>query len=126
MEGRGQWEYAARSAPGRGRTVFHSWLPPRVDECARSTFRRDGADVFVDQEIPLKMAILGGTIEVPSIEGEIKIRIRPGTQSGTMLRLANRGINRLHGFGKGDQYVRLLIKIPQKLTRAQKEALEGL
>lgn len=97
-----------------------------IDVKSDKVFRRDGADVFVDQEIPLKMAILGGTIEVPSIEGEIKIRIRPGTQSGTMLRLANRGINRLHGFGKGDQYVRLLIKIPQKLTRAQKEALEGL
>jgi len=97
-----------------------------IDVKSDKVFQRDGADIFVDQEIPLKMAILGGTMEVPTIEDNIKIRVRPGTQSGTMLRLANRGINKLHGFGKGDQYVRLLIKIPQKLTRAQKEALEGL
>jgi len=97
-----------------------------IDVKPDKVFKRDGTDVFVDQEIPLKMAILGGTIEVPTIGGKIKIRVRPGTQSGTMLRLASRGIHKLHGFGKGDQYIRLLVKIPQKLTHAQKEALEGL
>jgi len=116
-------------------------IPPGVDDGSRikfpdfyitidvkpdKTFQRDGTDIFVDQEIPLKMAILGGVTEVPTIDGDIKIRVRPGTQSGTTIRLANRGIRRLHGFGKGDQYVRLLVKIPEKLSRAQKEALEKL
>jgi len=72
------------------------------------------------------MAILGGTAEVPTIDGDVKLKIRPGTQPGTMIRLRGRGIKRLRGFGRGDQYVRLQVKIPEKLTRAQKEALKRL
>jgi DnaJ-class molecular chaperone len=89
-------------------------------------FRRDGADVFVDQEIPLTLAILGGTISVPTIDGELKLRVRPGTQSGTMVRLRGRGSKHLHGLGRGDQYVRLLVRIPARLTRRQREILEEL
>jgi len=95
-----------------------------IDIKSDKTFQRDGNDILVNQEIPLTMAILGGIIEVPTIDGELKLRIRPGTQSGTMVRLAGRGIKRLHGYGHGDQYVRLLVKIPEKLTRKQKEILE--
>jgi DnaJ-class molecular chaperone len=90
------------------------------------TFQRDGADVFVNHQISLTLAILGGTTTVPTIDGEVKLRIRPGTQPGTMIRLRGRGIRRLHGFGRGDQYVRLRIKIPEKLSREQKEALKKL
>jgi DnaJ-class molecular chaperone len=95
-----------------------------VDIKPDKIFQRDGVDVFVNQEIPLMTAILGGIIEVPTIDGDLKLRIRPGTQSGTMVRLAGRGIKRLHGYGHGDQYVRLLVKVPDKLTRKQKEILE--
>ena len=95
-----------------------------IDVKPDKVFQRDGVDVFVNQEIPLTTAILGGTIEVPTIDGDLKLRIRPGTQPGIMVRLAGRGIKRLHGFGRGDQYVRLLVKIPEKLTRKQKEILE--
>lgn len=95
-----------------------------IDVQSDETFQRDGADVFVNQEIPLKTAILGGTIEVPTIEGDVKLKIRPGTQPGTVIRLRGRGIKRLHGFGKGDQYIRLQVKIPEKLTREQRELIE--
>jgi len=88
------------------------------------TFQREGNDILVNQEIPLTTAILGGIIEVPTIDGELKLRVRPGTQSGTMVRLAGRGVKKLHGYGHGDQYVRLLVKIPEKLTREQKEILQ--
>jgi len=101
---------------------FDVTIEVRPDE----TFQRDGADVFVNHEISLTMAILGGTTAVPTIDGEVKLRIRPGTQPGTMIRLRNRGIRRLRGFGRGDQYVRLRIKIPEKLSREQKEALKKL
>jgi len=97
-----------------------------VDVKPDETFQRDGPDVFVNHEIPLRMAILGGTAEVPTIDGDVKLKIRPGTQPGTMIRLRGRGIKRLRGFGRGDQYVRLQVKIPEKLTRAQKEALKRL
>ena len=95
-----------------------------IDVKPDKTFKRDGADVFINQEIPLTMAILGGTIEVPTIDGDLKLRIRPGTQPDTMVRLRGRGIKRLHGYGSGDEYVRLKIKIPDRLTRRQKEILE--
>jgi len=95
-----------------------------IDIKPDKTFQREGNDILVNQEIPLMIAILGGIIEVPTIDGNLKLRVRPGTQSGTMVRLAGRGIKRLHGYGHGDQYVRLLVKIPEKLTRKQKEILE--
>jgi len=95
-----------------------------IDVKPDRTFQRDGNDILINEEIPLIMAITGGIIEVPTIDGDLKLRIRPGTQSGTMVRLAGRGVKKLHGYGKGDQYVRLLVKIPDKLTRKQKEILE--
>lgn len=95
-----------------------------IDVKPDDTFQRDGADVFVNHQIPLSMAMLGGTIKIPTIEGEVKLKIRAGTQPGTMVRLRGRGIKRLRGFGKGDQYVRLQIKIPEKLTRKQKQLIK--
>lgn len=95
-----------------------------IDVKPDKTFKREGADVFVDQEIPLTTAISGGTIEVPTIDGNLKLKIRSGTQSGTMVRLRGRGIKNLRGYGRGDQYVRLLVHIPSRLTHRQREILE--
>ena len=95
-----------------------------IDIKPDKTFQREGNDILVNQEIPLTTAILGGIIEVPTVDGDLKLRVRPGTQSGTVVRLAGRGVKKLHGYGHGDQYVRLLVKIPEKLTRKQKEILE--
>jgi len=95
-----------------------------IDVQPDKTFQRDGTDVFVDQEIPLTTAILGGTVQVPTLDGEVKLKIRPGTQPGTMVRLRGRGIKKLHGLGRGDQYVRLLVKIPTNLSRKQKELIK--
>jgi molecular chaperone DnaJ len=89
-----------------------------------STFTREGDDLIVNVFLPLTMAILGGVMEVPTIEGDLKLKIRSGTQPGTMIRLRGEGVKRLHSSGRGDQYVRLQIKIPEKLTRRQKELLE--
>lgn len=97
-----------------------------IDVRPSKIFQRDGNDVFVNVQIPLTLAILGGTIEIPTIDGDLKLRIRPGTQPGTMVRLRGRGIKRPHSYGRGDQYVRLQVRIPEKLTREQKEALKTL
>jgi len=101
---------------------FYITIDVKPDE----TFQRDGPDVFVNHQIPLTMAISSGTTEVPTIDGDVKLKIRPGTQPGTMIRLRSRGIKKLRGFGRGDQYVRLQVKIPEKLTREQKEVLKKL
>ena len=94
-----------------------------IDISPDKTFQRDGADVFVNQKLSLTMAILGGTIEVPTIDNPVKLKLRPGTQPGTVVRLRGRGIKKLRGFGQGDQYVRLRIKIPTRLSRKQKELI---
>lgn len=91
-----------------------------------SKFRRDGADVFVDVAIPLSMAFLGGEIEAPTIDGSVKLRIRPGTQPGTLIRLKEQGIVKLHGRGRGDEYVRVTLDVPEKLTSHQKDLIEKL
>lgn len=89
-------------------------------------FRRDGSDVYVDIAIPFSLATLGGSIEVPTPAKPIKIKIRPGTQPGTMIRLAEQGIPRLRGRGRGDEYLRIHVSIPEKLSKSQKELIEEL
>jgi DnaJ-class molecular chaperone len=95
-----------------------------IDVKPDKIFQREGDDIFVNQEISLGTAILGGVIEVPTIDGPVKLKIRPGTQPGTMIRLRGRGIKRLHSYNRGDQYIRLLVKIPEKLTPRQKELIK--
>lgn len=91
-------------------------------------FQRDGDDLVANLQVPLLMAVAGGEMEVPLVEGKIKIRVRPGTQPGATLRLSGKGMPRLQGRGHGDLYLRLSIEIPnyKDLTREQKEALEKL
>lgn len=89
-------------------------------------FERDGADVYVRVTVPYSLAVLGGEISVPTVDKEVKIRLRPGTQSGTMMRLRGKGTVKLHGGGFGDEYVRLNILVPEKLSREQKSVVEEM
>lgn len=90
------------------------------------TFSRDENDIIVEAVVPISTAALGGEIKVPTIDGEVKVRIRPGTQSGTLVRLRERGVPNVRGRGRGDQYIRILVNIPDKLTRHQRELVEKL
>lgn len=94
-----------------------------IDVKAHDTFKRDGYDIFVDQEIGFITATLGGDIEVPTIDGPIKVKIRAGTQPGTMMRLKGKGVTALRGGGRGDEYVRLVVTVPTNLNREQKQKL---
>jgi molecular chaperone DnaJ len=97
-----------------------------VDIHSHELFERDGDDIYIKEVIPFSLAVLGGEIEVPTVSGKVKIRVRPGTQSGVMVRLRGQGVTHLRGRGKGDQYVRLNILVPEKLTREQKEIVEEM
>ena len=118
-------------------------IPPGVDDGSRikfedfivsinvrphKTFQRDGADIFIDYKLSLVTAITGGEVEIPTLDGDQKIRIRPGTQAGTLLRLSGTGMPTLNGRGKGDLYVKLHIDIPEKknLSNEQRRVLEEL
>jgi len=87
-------------------------------------FKRENYDVFIEKEISLTEAILGAIISVPTIDGDLNLRVRPGTQPNTMVRLRGRGIPVPQSRQKGDEYVRLVVKIPDHLSRRQKELLE--
>lgn len=87
-------------------------------------FVREGDDLVVEQEITFSEAALGTHIEVPTIDGPLKLRIQPGTQAGTLIRLRGRGIPHIRGGGRGDQYVKVVLKVPSHLTRRQREILE--
>jgi DnaJ-class molecular chaperone len=89
-------------------------------------FKRDGDDIIYDLEVPFTMAALGGAVEVPTIDKKVKIKVRAGTQPGTIMRLGGQGVPHLRGSGRGDQYVRMIITIPKDLTREQKKLLTEL
>lgn len=91
-----------------------------------ATIRRDNYDLFVDEHISFTTATLGGTATVELFETKITLKVRPGTQSHTMVRLRGEGVPRLQQSGKGDLYVRLIVDVPEKLTREQKQQLEQL
>lgn len=86
-------------------------------------FKREGFDVIVNQEVPLTQAILGGEINVPTLSGDLKVRIKPGTQPETVVRLTGKGIKHLQSNRHGDLYIRYIIKIPSKINQKQKELL---
>ncbi len=89
-----------------------------------STFKREGFDVVVEQEVPLITAILGGEVEVPTLDGKLKVRLKSGTQPETVVRLSGKGIKHLQSNQHGDLYIKYLIKIPTKLTSHQKTILQ--
>lgn len=97
-----------------------------VNVAPHEYFERDGDDIYINVTIPYSMAVLGGTIKVPTIDDEIKIKIREGTGSGTMIRLKGKGAPNPHHKTKGDQYVKLNILVPEKPTRIQKRIINDL
>ena len=87
-------------------------------------FRREGNDVFCEAPITFSQAVLGATLEIPTIDGQVKYDIPEGTQTGTVFRLRGKGIPVLNGRGRGDQYVTVTIETPRGLNREQKDALK--
>ena len=88
-------------------------------------FRREGNDVFCEAPITFSQAVLGATLEIPTIDGQVKYDIPEGTQTGTVFRLRGKGIPVLNGRGRGDQYVTVNVQVPTGLTHEQKEALRA-
>jgi len=87
-------------------------------------FQREGDDVLCEIPITFPQAALGGEVEVPTLlNGKGRIRIPPGTQSGTVLRMRGKGLPNLRGYGQGDQLVRVTVEVPTKLSSEQQELL---
>ncbi|KAG7315484.1 hypothetical protein KOW79_021572 [Hemibagrus wyckioides] len=88
-------------------------------------FRRDGTDIHSDLMISVAQAILGGTARAQGLYGAVDIAIPPGIQTDQKIRLGGKGIARVSGYGYGDHYVHIKIKVPKKLTRRQRDLILG-
>ena len=97
-----------------------------IDVQPDKIFKREGNDVFVNVNIKLNQAIFGDTIEVSTLKDPLKVRIKPGTQPNTLIRLKGQGVKDVNGYGQGDFYIRLFVEIPTKLTSHQKNLLKQL
>jgi molecular chaperone DnaJ len=92
---------------------------------ASPIYERRDADLVLDVPVTYPEAVLGATVEIPTPEGPVNLKIPAGTESGKLLRVKGRGAPRLKGGGKGDLLARVKVTVPQKLTKAEKEALQG-
>ncbi|MBB6327227.1 molecular chaperone DnaJ [Algoriphagus iocasae] len=97
-----------------------------IEEIEDQVLQRDGNNVIYDLFISFVDAALGSSIEVPTIDGKVKIKIEPGTQSGKMLRLKGKGIKDINGYSKGDQLIMVNVWTPTQLSKDEKESLEAL
>ncbi|RMB64114.1 J domain-containing protein [Dokdonia sinensis] len=93
----------------------------------KTTFQREGANLYMTQEIPLLTAVLGGSQHIKTIDGKVKLTVKPGTQSGTQVKLKGKGFPVYKQEGAfGDLYVTYKIRVPSTLSRKQKELYQEL
>lgn len=97
-----------------------------IEEQADDTLKRDGNNVMFDLHISFIDAALGTNVEVPTINGRVKIKIDAGTQSGKILRLKGKGIKDIEGYATGDQLIHVNVWTPKTLTREERNTLESL
>lgn len=89
-------------------------------------FTRDDDDILYELPINFTQTALGAEVEVPTLDGNVKLKLPAGSQTGQVFRLKNKGIPHLHGRGRGDQFVRLLVVTPDSLTKKQRQLFEEL
>jgi DnaJ-class molecular chaperone len=93
---------------------------------AHPDFEREDDDIFVEQEVPYTTAVLGGKVQVQGIEKSLSVSIPPGTNDSSLLRLKNQGFFKINSEQRGNLMVKIRIKVPKKVNKAQKELLEKL
>jgi len=110
-------EAGLRGAPAGDLYIFLQVKPHEL-------FEREGSDIFCRVPIPMVTAALGGTVDVPTIDGTVaKVNVPEGAQSGQQFRLRNKGMSVLNAKGRGDMYIETVVETPVQLTRKQKELL---
>lgn len=115
---------------GRGEAAPHGGqsgdLYVRVHARPLKGMTRDGYNIYTEAEISYPQAVLGDKIDVETLDGPVKLVIPEGTESGQLIRLRDRGVPYLEGRGRGDQYVKIKIRVPKKLNRDARRRLEEL
>jgi DnaJ-class molecular chaperone len=141
MRGATKEIHLPRGAAGEGSMRKTIKIPAGVDTGSRIRFddfeivlevrpsrqyKREGDDLIIEHEITFSQAALGAVVDVPTIDGPLKIRIQPGIQPGTLIRLHGKGVPHVRGTGRGDEYVKIQLHVPTHLTKRQKELLDEL
>jgi molecular chaperone DnaJ len=98
-----------------------------IEEQEHPNLKRDGNNLYYTKVISMPDAILGAEVTVPCLDGDYKIKVEPGTQSGEVVRLRGRGLPSVNGYnGTGDMYVKIAVWVPKKLSREEKAIVESL
>jgi molecular chaperone DnaJ len=98
----------------------------RVHVKEHPKFTREGDDIISSAEISISQAALGESLRVPTLEGDVDVQIPGGVESGEMIKLQGKGMPGRGRAGRGDQYVRIIVKTPKRLTRRGRELFEEL
>ncbi len=99
----------------------------KANMLAHPVFTREGDDVYTEKSITFSEAALGTSVEVPVLSGEMKrVKISPGTQNNTKIRMRGFGIPHFRKAGKGDEFVKITISVPKSLTKKQKDIIKNL
>jgi molecular chaperone DnaJ len=124
-------EGMALRVPGHGLPASTPGLPPGdlfvvVRTAADPRFERHGPDLYRVETIDVVDAVLGTSIDVPTLDGALSMNVPAGTQPDTMLRLRGKGLPRFGGGGRGDLYVRLQVHVPERLSDRERRLFEQL
>ncbi len=114
----------AGEAGAHGATAGDLYILVRV--ATHRKFTRHSLDILSQEEISFSLAALGGEIEIETIEGNLILKIPAGTQSGETFRIKGKGVPDLHGRGRGNHLVKIIVRVPRRLSRDQKRLLEEL
>ncbi len=118
------------SMSGKGNAGKHNGVPGDllilVEEEPDKELIRDENDLIYNLLLNFPTAALGGTVEIPTIDGKVKVKIEPGTPPGKGLRLRNKGLPSVNGYGTGDLLVNVSIYVPETLSKDEKKALEEM
>ncbi|WBW99787.1 molecular chaperone DnaJ [Oceanirhabdus sp. W0125-5] len=114
---RGQGEPGTNGGPNGDLYVNIRVAPSKV-------FDRKGYDIHIEEHISFPKAVLGVSLDVPTVDGDVTYNVPAGTQSGTVFRLRGKGVPVVNGRGRGDQFVKIIVDVPKKLNEKQKEALK--
>ena len=118
------------SMSGKGNAGKHNGVPGDllilVEEEPDKELIRDENDLIYNLLLSFPTAALGGTVEIPTIDGKVKVKIESGTQPGKVLRLRNKGLPSVNGYGTGDLLVNVSVYVPETLSKDEKKALEEM